>query len=126
MMASLAWIAESIMLINCDNTCRSALSQSPSDGGCSVLPSWRIYPSTRAGDSVWRMSRCTHPHFRTCVIVSGYAGVSAMMCMRGASLLGIRAVEYRVAPTMSASNLQDRRPDGRPGNGQSERLGSRL
>jgi hypothetical protein len=48
--------------------------------------------SNQFGDSVSCMSRCTHPHCRTCEIVSVYTGESAMASVKCASLLGISEV----------------------------------
>jgi hypothetical protein len=41
------------------------------------------------GDSVFVMSRCTHPDFANCEIASIYAAPRTMICVSPASLLGM-------------------------------------
>ena len=54
------------------------------------------------------MHVCTHPHFNTCEVVNVYAVGSAMACVGGASILGIREVKRVGGEDTTGGNMYPR------------------
>jgi hypothetical protein len=54
--------------------------------------------STKAGDSVYVMQRCTNPHFRSCEIGPIHTARSAMTCVSPASNTGRSDITLWLSP----------------------------